>query len=288
MITVKVVGDSINSQGTRLFSALCTYPRFIHAEVMTHRTHSRNAASSRAIPFSRMAEMVDDVPAMPEVWALEKKGMQSGDQLSDTGKAAAEAACIKALGFCLSATNHMHQLLGVHKGIVNRYLEPWAHITTLLTATEAGWKNFFAQRAHPDADKTFQVLAYRLLHAYLYSLPELKQHGEWHIPYFGGEQTDHIPIAVARCARLSYLTHDGTQSKEADEALFARLQINKHWSPFEHCAQSTSDGDQYYTSNFDVGGRSGWEQYRKMFGDELARPTNLDAIYINKPEWIII
>jgi hypothetical protein len=37
--------------------------------------------------------------------------------------------------------------LGIHKQVANRLLEPFAHMSTLVTATE--WGNFFALRAHP-------------------------------------------------------------------------------------------------------------------------------------------
>jgi len=47
----EVVLDSINPDRQRLCSVLATYPRFIHAEIMTHRDRARNAASSRAIPW---------------------------------------------------------------------------------------------------------------------------------------------------------------------------------------------------------------------------------------------
>ena len=38
-------GDSISPQGVRLTTFELEYPRFIHAEMMTHRVFSRNALS---------------------------------------------------------------------------------------------------------------------------------------------------------------------------------------------------------------------------------------------------
>lgn len=43
-------------------------------------------------------------------------------------------------------------------------------------------------------------------------------------------------ISVARCARVSYLTHDGKRDIEADLNLYERLKNSGHYSPFEHIA----------------------------------------------------
>lgn len=41
----EIVADSVMPQGHRLTTYLITYPRIIHAEMMTHRMFSRNASS---------------------------------------------------------------------------------------------------------------------------------------------------------------------------------------------------------------------------------------------------
>lgn len=61
-INAQIVADSINQMGDRITTYLLTYPRFIHAELMTHRMFSRGSASSRAIPFERMIKMVTEDP----------------------------------------------------------------------------------------------------------------------------------------------------------------------------------------------------------------------------------
>ena len=54
-ITAEVICDSVSSiNGKRITTFCIEYPRLIHSEFMTHRMFSRNAASSRAIPFSKM------------------------------------------------------------------------------------------------------------------------------------------------------------------------------------------------------------------------------------------
>ena len=295
MITVKILADSINPAGSRLTSWLLTYPRFIHAEFMTHRCFSRNAASSRAIPFHKMMEEVCINPALPEYWGAEKKGMQSGDRLDEREENEVFAAWMNAknnaLGWASTCSG-----LGLHKSLCNRLIEPFSHITVLATATDH--RNFFALRAHPEAMPEFQVLAYRMLAEYLKNEPKEAPWGGWHIPQFENapsEQafahtSDRLKIATARCARLSYLTHDGEISYAKDIELHDRLLASGHMSPFEHCAEAVDpDIARYPRSNFDFSGsRCGWRQYRKNFAQENRTVVDYDAIMASKPEWITV
>ena len=82
-ISAKIVADSINPRGNRITTFVLTYPRFIHAELLTHRLFSRNAASSRAIPFKKMVEDVENDPFIPIAWQKDHKGMQGTEYISD-------------------------------------------------------------------------------------------------------------------------------------------------------------------------------------------------------------
>ena len=53
-ISANVICDSINEQGVRLTTFEIEYPRFILAELNTHRQLSRNSSSSRAIPIQNI------------------------------------------------------------------------------------------------------------------------------------------------------------------------------------------------------------------------------------------
>ena len=81
-ISATIIADSISPEGIRLTSVQLRYPRFIHSEVLTHRTFSRNASSSRAIPVKRMIEDLRRDPAMPVYWGSHQAGMQAGAELS--------------------------------------------------------------------------------------------------------------------------------------------------------------------------------------------------------------
>jgi thymidylate synthase ThyX len=62
MTTALIIEDSINRAGVRLVTMQLRYPRFVHAEFMTHRVFSRNASSSRAIPVAKMIKQVREEP----------------------------------------------------------------------------------------------------------------------------------------------------------------------------------------------------------------------------------
>ncbi len=53
-ITAKVIADSVSPEGIRMTTMEIEYPRFILAELNTHRMLSKNSASSRAIPQAAM------------------------------------------------------------------------------------------------------------------------------------------------------------------------------------------------------------------------------------------
>ena len=278
-IESEIIADSINTvTGKRITTFKLRYPRFIHSELMTHRMFSRNAASSRAIPVEKMVAAVRINTARPEYWGLAKKGMQAGAEVNNKSEAlhhwnrsATDAATYASV---LSD-------FGLHKQIVNRVLEPFSHITVLVTATD--YENFFKLRAHKDAQPEFQVLAFRMLEQYLNGTPEEKGLGEWHIPYDepGLDLSERLSTATARAARISYDNLDGSQSTpKGDKALHGKLAASGHWSPFEHCAQASINCD---SNNF----RGGWLQYREQIELEPEKdPNMLTNLLENKPEWV--
>lgn len=257
MIKAKIIADSLNSYtGDRLTSWVLTYPRFIHSEIMTHRVFSRNAASSRAIPSSKLIQMIEEDPAIPVYWGEDQKGMQAKRSLDNSKEIEALKLWVKARDEAISIAKQLQEL-GLHKQIANRILEPWMHMTVILSGTE--YENFFALRAHKDAQPEFQMLAYLMLEKYNSNEPKRLKSGEWHIPF--GDNLDSsisddlkIEIATARCARVSYVNFEGKDDYEADFKLHDRLLKAGHYSPFEHCARA----DETHSS----GNFKGFIQYR--------------------------
>lgn len=143
-ISAKIVADSKDHRGNRITTFVLTYPRFIHAELMTHRLFSRNAASSRAIPFKKMVQMIEDDPFIPIAWQKDHKGMQGSEYFTDQyDKSIRNASWLRAKDAAILETKHMH-LNGVTKQLCNRLLEPYQWYTVLVTATE--FDNFFELR----------------------------------------------------------------------------------------------------------------------------------------------
>lgn len=305
----KVILDSVSPAGKRIVTVEARYWRAIHAEIMTHRDRARNAASSRAIPFIRFSKD-DRMPVanctysyiqndyfLPEFIGAEQKGMQSGGELPEPQRSEALEIIDELRQTALASCLKLHDL-GVHKSIINRYLEPWSYITVVMTATE--WKNFFRLRVHPKAEKHFNKIASQIKDAIDASVPQEVTAGDWHLPYIrpedreevreslGSLNLERVPVgedaerqvqvlkrvSAARCARLSYLTHEGVRSLDADLALFRSLIHPKlendrdddviHASPLEHVAFACGRNNGRARS----GPFTGWVQFRKEFCNE--------------------
>lgn len=240
MIGAKIVCDSIGSHGIRLTTMEVTIPRFLLAQFNTHRAFSRNSASSRAVPTEKMIQRVEENPFVPSVFGSNQRGMQAGDNLPPAESHRAEGIWQSAMR---TAVIYAKQLAdcGVHKQLANRLLEPFAYTTVLVTATD--WDNFFKPRIHHAAQPEMQEVA-QAMHRAMDEGDGLKmlKPGDWHIPYGDRMPLDLTPaervkVAVARCARLSYMTHDGTRDVAKDLELYQRLYDERHMSPFEHVAQ---------------------------------------------------
>ena len=257
----------------RLTTMELTYPRCIHAEFMTHRMFSRNSASSRAIPVEKMLQRITQWPFIPINWGKNQKGMQAGEELHEDQITQAIDVWLKARDAAVARAWELHEL-GLHKQLVNRITEPWMWITVIATGITGAWENFFKLRCHPDAEPHIQRIAYMARDLYDSNTPKELQPGEWHLPLVGFEGDENIPrgstpqISTARCARVSYLTHDGHRDLSADFELFERLRTSGHWSPFEHPARVR--GTKPEECREGIGGNFGlcWIQYRKLFQGE--------------------
>lgn len=144
-ISAEIVADSISPQGDRLISVLCTFPRIILSEVNTHRMLSKNTSSSRAIPFKKMVESVQNDPFIPMAWQKDHKGMQGNEYLTDRKHENAVYEWLKSRDYAVKQAKMMDND-GVTKQLCNRLLEPFMWTTMLITGSEESWKNFFELR----------------------------------------------------------------------------------------------------------------------------------------------
>jgi thymidylate synthase ThyX len=142
--------------------------------------------------------------------------------------------------------------------------------TAIVTATE--WSNFFHLRnndaAHPDIHQIAAMMQV------LYEECKPLDVGYWayHLPLVYPEDYEAVPgmrnefwkmVSVGRCARVSYLTHEGKRDPQADVELHDRLLAAGHLSPFEHVAVPSMLNVAAFSGNF-----RGWVQYRKMLPNE--------------------
>lgn len=279
--SAKVIEHSVSEEGIEILSMQLRYPRFVHAEFMTHRMFSRNASSSRAIPVERMIEEILQHPAMPIHWGKNQKGMQAENECSElVGSLTREEAWLMARD---DAVKHARAFsaAGYHKQIVNRLLEPFMHINVIVTSTS--WENFFTLRLHKDAQPEIRCLAEMMKAAKSASTPSLVKYGDWHLPYITVEERLNLnvetlkKISVARCARVSYMTHDGkTPSVEKDLELYDRLvgSVPLHASPAEHQATPDRIGSFGWNDSTKHGNFLGWCQLRKFLPNEYVAEEN--------------
>ena len=146
-ISATIVADSVNQQGDRLTSLLITFPRILLSEINTHRMLSKNTSSSRAIPFKKMVEAVQNDPFVPVAWQKHHSGMQGSEYITD------ETEIENCKSLWLVARNHatddarrLHDVSNITKQLCNRLLEPFMWTTMLITGSKEGWDNFFNLR----------------------------------------------------------------------------------------------------------------------------------------------
>jgi thymidylate synthase ThyX len=254
----RVLLDSVSPARVRLTTLEVTFPRFVLSEFNTHRTFSRNSASSRAVPTTKLLDKVEKDPVLPLEWGRNKAGMSANDVLSPHEEEEAKRIWLSARD---AALEHARRLLAlkVHKQELNRVLEPFLWHTVIVTATE--WENFFALRCAPTAQPEIRAAAERMRDALAASTPREVGYGHWHLPLVQNDERgldleSQKKISAARCARVSYLTHEGKREIEKDIELHDRLKSDRHLSPFEHVATPAPDAD--FHANF-----RGWLQMRR-------------------------
>lgn len=245
-----------------LSTLLLRYPRFFHSEFMTHRALSKNAGSSRAIPVKKIIDSILYDTAMPIHWGANQRGMQADEECNEpVNGLSREEAWMMARDYAISIARD-YDAAGYHKQIVNRILEPYMHITVVVSGTE--WDNFLELRTHKDAEPHFQMLA-RAIEGCLTEAPvQLLQPGEWHLPFIDQSELYMMDletakkISVACCASTSYKTVDGfDMTKAKAEDIFHKLVTSKplHASPLEHVAQA----DLFYPAHEND---YGWQRER--------------------------
>lgn len=270
-ISARVLKDSVNWRGDRMTTMEITYPRLVLAEINTHRMLSKNSSSSRAIPFNKMLE---NLTGRPVRFGANQSGMQDKgedydapvlipiyDEIIDGGYTGVYEECTIALQpadawdvakeRAIEIAQAFHDA-GYHKQIVNRPLEPYQMMKTVISGTE--WANYFWLRKHGAADPSFENLAETMYAAYDDSSPSLLEANEYHLPYVestgrkyyildehGNEivldETTAIKVSCARSCAVSFRNVDYGVDKSTE--VYTRLVTDDriHGSALEHAAK---------------------------------------------------
>lgn len=297
LITARILADSISPGGVRMTTMEIEYPRFILAELNTHRMLSKNSASSRAIPVKAMHEHIRANTAAPVYWGINQPGMKAKEELTGADLSWAKYLWAKARDLAIGYSADLADL-NIHKQITNRITEPWMIMKTVISGTE--WANFFWLRDHPDAQPEIAELAKKMREAYDASTPQPLNPGEWHVPYVitnrdastgvlhyldgsGGVITadEARIISASCCAQVSYRKNDDTLEKA--QKVFQMLIESEpaHASPVEHQATPMQEAEYHMYKAWEPGithvdlyrrlwsgNLRGWIQHRKLIPNE--------------------
>lgn len=298
-IVARIITDSIYN-GHRMTTFELEYNRWILAEVNTHRVISKNSASSRAVPFEKMTEMIDAAPAMPVHWGKNQAGMTAKEELSDNDISVAKTSWISAKNAVMTFSKHLYSM-NLHKQVINRLLEPWSMMKTVASGTD--WGNLLYLRDDEDAQPEFRELAICIRKCLEDSVPTELKVSEWHLPYVTTTRIDGVikyldstgsgleleeakKISASCCAQVSYRRLNETKEKALE--IFGKLFSGRkpHMSPTEHQAtpikkrlsvneifdfSTWEDGITHVDRNcvLHSGNLSGWIQYRQTLPNNV-------------------
>ncbi len=280
MISARIVEDTLNVANTiRITTYECVVPKWMVAEINTHRMLARNSASSRAIPTKTIIKRVLEDPYIPLEWRYRNPegGMQAGELMSEVDAQGALHDWLAARDAAIEHATSLEAIVAA-KEHVNRLLEPFMWTVVVMTATE--WENYFALR-DPDggAQPEFKTLVKAQELALYKSVPRLVRGDApheadlWHLPYVTEDERklyrpEILPrLSAARCARVSYFRQGEIQPVEKELKRCQDLIDNKHWSPLEMPCRIDIDGEWH-------GPFRGWRQFRKFFSGESGAWTH--------------
>ena len=284
MYEAKIILDSVGPNDARLTTFELTYPRIVHAELMTHRVFSRNSASSRAIPTEKLLARIEEDPMFPVWWGKNQSGMQAREELTGDALEEAKRLWLRTVMEGVRAARALGAT-GLHKQIANRAAELGMFVTVVVTATE--FDNFFALRDHGAAQPELADVAGKAHRLWLSSEPRRLQSGQWHLPYVTGYDQGAVAaehgedalcrVSIGRCAAVSYLNQD-KRDPPADLARADKLAAAGHMSPFEHVAQAMTEEEWvrygmaaaacWIDTRIPMGNLWGWRAYRKTIPNE--------------------
>ena len=269
--------------GSELITFTVTLPKFLLAQLNTHRVFSRNTESSRAIPTHRMIARVLEAPVEPPEWFKGAGGMSPSPERLEGYKRILAAFLWRSHRAVSVAVAKGMRWCGVPKEWANRPLDTHVFVRVLLTTTREGLEHFIQLRHDAAAQDFMQQLAIAMSQAYVASEPTYLDCGEWHTPFRRANPKaplDHLEAVhqIARAARISYGTDFDAPLSDASaiSLVYDKLAGGEklHASPFEHlaCAIPPASERLCTTLNLHRNFPPSWVQYRALLesGRDLA------------------
>ena len=176
-IKAEIVAHSKRANtGEEIITYKLTFPRIILSEVNTYKQIEKNTSSSRAIPFEKMVETVENDPFIPLAWQISHKGMQGNKYYTDPDiiecktkrwLEARDAAILAAKNMDIDIISTKKPVFRdirdiiegdnyevvsgefinpVTKQLKNRILDPWMWVCQLVTGTKESFQHLFEQR----------------------------------------------------------------------------------------------------------------------------------------------
>lgn len=278
-IKAEIIAHSRNIEtGDELITYRLTYPRIILAQLNTYKSLVKITASSRAQPFNKVVEVIENDPFIPLAYQRAHKGMQGTEYFTDEEEIRQrDLEWLTARDKAVEQAKKLNDL-GVTKQVTNRILEAYMWVTQLVTGTREAYEHLFNQRC-PEyeiggvkgrskkemgldlsdeewltcnkghAEIHFMDLAEKMYDALRDSKPKELKPGELHIPYLDTPlmtpdlfPEDVIKYSCGLTAHTSYTTiGDGTKMTiEKARGLFNHCLENGHYSVFEMIGRAMS------------------------------------------------
>lgn len=278
-IKAEIVAHSRNIEtGDELITYRLTYPRIILAQLNTYKQITKITASSRAQPFNKVVEVIENDPFIPMAYQRAHKGMQGTEYFTDEEEIRQrDLEWLTARDRAVEQAKKLNDL-GVTKQVTNRLLESHMWVTQLVTGTREAYEHLFNQRC-PEyevggvkgrskkemgldlsdeewllsnkghAEIHFMDLAEKMYDALRDSEPKELKPGELHVPYLDTPlmtpdlfPEDVIKYSCGLTAHTSYTTiGDGTKMTiEKARGLFDHCLENGHYSVFEMIGRAMS------------------------------------------------
>lgn len=233
-----------------LVTIVCDFHRLILPQILTHSSFSRNASSSRARGIKQSYQTISESPAMPVHYGKNVKGsMSATEEIPLSSKGTAEALILKLRDHAVSTAQQL-ELLGVHKQVANRYLEPWGTQTMVITGQAFQFQDFLALRIE-DAQPEHMELA-QAIKAAVEPVVETAEMREGfydpvtdrtyqHTPFVEDlsrttfSDAEYIQVSIGRAAGVSYKDPTDVSPEQAMK-ITSYLAEEGHNSPFEHIA----------------------------------------------------